>query len=110
MSSVSSSRAYFSTMRQARRGKWLKYEEVFARHTPAPNQKARSIFDRFALAKSYAGSELTGELEGYRSLKAKRYRIIYSLNGTETSLEIYLVGHRRDVYATLRSLLLGVNQ
>ena len=62
------------------------------------------------LAKPYAGFELTGELEGYRSLKAKRYRIIYRLNDTETSIEIYLVGHRRDVYDTLRSLLLGFKQ
>lgn len=57
------------------------------------------------LAKPHAGSELTGELEGYRSLKAKRYRIIYRLNDAESSIEIYLVGHRRDVYDTLRSLL-----
>lgn len=54
------------------------------------------------------GAELAGELEGYRSLKAKRYRIIYRLNDSETSVEIYLVGHRRDVYDTLRSLLLGI--
>ena len=62
------------------------------------------------LEKPHTGSELTGELEGYRSFKAKRYRIIYRLNDAETSIEIYLVGHRRDVYETLRSLLLRVKQ
>jgi hypothetical protein len=36
--------------------------------------------------------------------------LIYRLNDTETGIEIYLVGHRRDVYDTLRSLLLGVKQ
>ena len=62
------------------------------------------------LGKPHIGSELTGELEGYRSLRAKRHRIIYRLNDSETSVEIYLVGHRRDVYDTLRSLLLGIKQ
>jgi mRNA interferase RelE/StbE len=62
------------------------------------------------LEKPHTGSELTGELESYRSLKAKRYRIIYRLNDAETSVEIYLVGHRRDVYEALRSLLLSVEQ
>jgi hypothetical protein len=43
------------------------------------------------LTKLQAGSELTGELQGYRSLKAKRYRIIYRLDDTETAIEIYFV-------------------
>ena len=37
------------------------------------------------------GAELAGELEGYRSLKAKRYRIIYRLNDSETSVDILSV-------------------
>jgi mRNA-degrading endonuclease RelE of RelBE toxin-antitoxin system len=52
-------------------------------HTPARNQKVvRSSIDTL-LANPHTGSELTGELEGYRSLKAKRYRIIYRLNDSE---------------------------
>ena len=54
-----------------------------------------------------SGSELTGELEGYRSSRAKRYRIVYRLDEPEMTVEIVLVGHRRDVYDTLRSLLTG---
>jgi mRNA-degrading endonuclease RelE of RelBE toxin-antitoxin system len=76
---------------------------------PEIKKLVRSSIDTL-LAKPNAGSELTGELEGYRSLKAKRYRIIYRLNDAETSVEIYLVGHRRDVYETLRSLLLRVEK
>jgi addiction module RelE/StbE family toxin len=76
---------------------------------PDIRKLVRSSIDTL-LTKPYAGSELTGELEGYRTLKAKRYRIIYRLNDTETRIEIYLVGHRRDVYDTLRSLLLGVKR
>ena len=71
---------------------------------PEIKKLVRSPID-ILLAEPQAGSELTGELEGYRSLKAKRYRIIYRLDDTETAIEIYLVGHRRDVYDTLRSLL-----
>ena len=72
---------------------------------PEIKKLVRSSIDRL-LADSQAGSELTGQLEGYRLLKAKRYRIIYRLDDTETAIEISLVGHRRDVYDTLRSLLL----
>ena len=74
---------------------------------PEIKKIVRSSIDTL-LEKPHTGSELTGELEGYRSLKAKRYRIIYRLNDVETRVEIYLVGHRRDVYDTLRSLLLRV--
>ena len=52
-----------------------------------------------------SGAELTGELEGYRSLRAKRYRVVYRLGDAETTVEILLVGHHRDVYDALRSLL-----
>jgi len=76
---------------------------------PEIKKLVRSSIDTL-LEKPHTSSELTGELEGYRSLRAKRYQIIYRLNDSETSVEIHLVGHRRDVYATLRSLLLGVKQ
>ena len=78
---------------------------VLATLPPEIKRLVRSSIDSL-LAKPQAGSELTGELDGYRSLKAKRYRIIYRLDDTGTAIEIYLVGHRRDVYDALRSLLL----
>ncbi len=53
----------------------------------------------------YRGSELAGEFADYRSLKTRRYRIIYRVNEEESFLEIYHVGHRRDVYEILRRLL-----
>jgi mRNA-degrading endonuclease RelE of RelBE toxin-antitoxin system len=62
-----------------------------------------SIYEPLVNPKS--GSELTGELEGYRLLKAKRYRIVCRPSDAETTVEILLVGHWRDVYETLRSLL-----
>ena len=57
------------------------------------------------LTKPAMGTELTGELDGYRSYRVRRYRIIYRINEEESCLEVYHVGHRRDVYETLRRLL-----
>ena len=46
----------------------------------------------------FAGKRLERELSGYRSLRAKRFRIIYKLNEPAKIIEIHFVGHRRDVY------------
>ena len=52
-----------------------------------------------------AGGDLQEELSGFKSYKSKRYRIIYRLNEEENFIEIYYVGHRRDVYDQFRLLL-----
>jgi addiction module RelE/StbE family toxin len=88
---------------------------LFARYTPEcsrliaklpPEIKRllRSTIDTL-LTKREMGTELTGELDGYRSYRVRRYRIIYRVNDEESCLEVYHVDHRRDVYETLRSLL-----
>ena len=58
----------------------------------------------------YAGGRLQGELEGYRSLKAKRYRILYNINEDKHCIEIIYVGHRRDVYEQFRLLLTNLHR
>ena len=89
--------------------------KFFARYTPEcsrlisklpPEIKrlVRSTIDTL-LAKPEMGTELTGELDGYRSHRVRRYRIIYRVKEEESCIEVYHVGHRRDVYQTLRSLL-----
>jgi mRNA interferase RelE/StbE len=94
--------------------------KFFARYTPEcsrliskllPEIKrlVRSTIDAL-LTKRDMGTELTGELEGYRSYRVRRYRIIYRVNEDDSCLEVYHVGHRRDVYETLRSLLLRKTQ
>jgi len=50
------------------------------------------------------GTELAGELDRYYYYRVRRYRIIYRINEEESCLDVYHVGHRRDVYETLRSL------
>lgn len=46
----------------------------------------------------YSGKKLERELSGYRSLRARRFRIIYKINDANQIVEIHYVGHRRDVY------------
>ena len=53
------------------------------------------------------GGELVGEFLGYRSLRVRRYRVIYRMHDEDASVDIYPVGLRRDVYETLRTLLSG---
>ena len=71
---------------------------------PDIKRLVRSTIDTL-LAKPTIGTELTGELDGYRSYRVRRYRIIYRVNEKEYRIEVYHVGHRRDVYETLRSIL-----
>jgi addiction module RelE/StbE family toxin len=77
---------------------------LIAKLSPEIKKLVRSSIDTL-LESPHAGSELAGELEGYRSLKARRYRIIYRFDSNEAVIEVYHVGHRRDVYEILRSLL-----
>lgn len=77
---------------------------LIARLPPEVKKVIRSSIDRLC-KDPYGGTELIGEFSAYRSLKPGRYRIIYRLNEGESFVEIYHVGHRRDVYQTLRSLL-----
>jgi len=53
----------------------------------------------------YSGHDLQEELSGFRSVKSKRYRIIYKVDELSSFIEVYLVGHRRDVYEQFRVLL-----
>ena len=53
----------------------------------------------------FTGKDLHEELQGFKSSKLRRYRIIYSINEENNFLEIYYVGHRKDVYEQFRFLL-----
>jgi addiction module RelE/StbE family toxin len=52
------------------------------------------------------GHELRFDLSSFRSYRVKSYRILYQHNERENFMEVYYVGHRRDVYESFRSLLL----
>ena len=58
----------------------------------------------------YLGDELQEELSGFRSYKPRRYRIIYSIDEENQSINIFHIGHRRDVYEQFRLLLDKMNK
>ena len=58
----------------------------------------------------YTGKDLQEELFGFKSLRLKKYRIIYDINEKENFLQIYHIGHRSDVYEQFRRLLTEVQK
>ena len=53
----------------------------------------------------FVGKELQGDLAGFRSHRVRRYRIVYLVNESESSLDVYYVGPRRDVNKAFAELL-----
>jgi mRNA-degrading endonuclease RelE of RelBE toxin-antitoxin system len=53
----------------------------------------------------YLGDDLQEELSGFKSYKSKRYRIVYNFNEEENVIQIYYIGHWRDIYDQFRLLL-----
>ena len=58
----------------------------------------------------YPGKDLQEELSGFKSLRLKRFRIIYHISEEEDYLEIYYIGRRRDVYEQFRRLLIELQK
>ena len=48
--------------------------------------------------KPYSGKGLEFELSGYFSMRANRFRIIYKIEDKDQTIEIYYVGHRKDIF------------
>ena len=53
----------------------------------------------------YLGDDLQEELSGFKSFKQKRYRILYQVDDVKRTIDVYYVGHRRNVYDEFRRLL-----
>lgn len=53
----------------------------------------------------YMGNDLQEELSDFKSYKLNRYRVLYNISEEENVIQIYYVGHRRDVYDQFRVLL-----
>jgi mRNA interferase RelE/StbE len=53
----------------------------------------------------HLGDDLQQELSGFKPYKIRRYRILYNINEEEGVIQVYYVGHRRDVYEQFRDLL-----
>ncbi len=53
----------------------------------------------------FVGKALEKDLSGYRSFRAKRYRIIYKIVREENTVQIHYVGHRKDIYEVFREIV-----
>jgi len=53
----------------------------------------------------YSGKYLQAELFGFKSLRLKRYGVIYTLSEEDNYIEIYYIGRRSNVYEQFRRLL-----
>ena len=53
----------------------------------------------------HSGQDLQEELSGFKSYRMKRYRILYKVNDEENIIEVYYIGHRKDIYEEFRRLL-----
>ena len=53
----------------------------------------------------YAGSDLQEELYGFKSFKLKRFRVLYKIIEEENIIQIFHIGHRKDVHEQFRRLL-----
>jgi mRNA-degrading endonuclease RelE of RelBE toxin-antitoxin system len=53
----------------------------------------------------YTGNDLQEELYGFKSFKFKRYRILYNIDEKNNFIQIFYIGHRRDVYEQFRLML-----
>jgi len=58
----------------------------------------------------FLGDDLQQELSGFKSCKIKRYRVLYAIDEEEGAIQVYYVGHRRDVYEEFRDLLSNLHK
>ena len=53
----------------------------------------------------FTGKDLQEELLEFKSLRLKKYRVIYAVREENNYIDIYYIGHRSDVYEQFRRLL-----
>lgn len=53
----------------------------------------------------FLGEDLHDALSGFKSYKPRRYRILYKFEEEGHTIDVYYVGHRRDVYERFGQLL-----
>lgn len=59
--------------------------------------KIKNVLDNIVL-NPYRGKKLHGKYEGYYSVRAWPYRIIYEIFELEVVVVVIKIGHRKDVY------------
>ena len=104
------------TQRLGKRGSFSKLSKEYrVRFTPEavqcitrlhPDHKKiiRNALDDLRRA-PYAGDDLQDELVEFKSFKPGKFRIIYTVDDDHRFIQVFYVGHRRDVYDQFRLLL-----
>ena len=91
----------------------LKFTEETARILSKlhPNNKKLIIQALAELAENpYAGNDLQEEFYGFKSFKLKRFRVLYKINEEDNTIQIYHIGHRKDVYEQFHRLLTALKK
>lgn len=57
--------------------------------------KAQWLEDNLSTAQHQS---LEGPLKGFYKLRVGQYRILYMLDESRTTVQVHLVGHRREIY------------
>jgi mRNA interferase RelE/StbE len=95
----------------------IKWTATALKHAEAiPDQRIRQLIsqrvDQLVQSPERQGKPLTGELAGFRSVRAvgQRYRIVYRVERREIVVVIVALGRRKtgdksDIYALARKLL-----
>jgi mRNA-degrading endonuclease RelE of RelBE toxin-antitoxin system len=79
-------------------------EQLASRLPPDVKPLVKRAVERLR-SNPYLGKELRFELAGYRSLRSRRYRVIYRVRDPERVVEVHYFGQRREVYETFRDML-----
>jgi|AMQJ01.1.fsa_nt_gi mRNA interferase RelE/StbE len=59
------------------------------------------------IEKPYKGKPLQQELQGFYSLRVSRYRAIYTVRTDLKIVEVWAIGHRKDIYELFSELVLN---
>ncbi len=57
----------------------------------------------------YVGKPLERELSGIYSHRARRFRILYTIDSTSHTIQLHYVGHRKDIYELFKNLLAEIH-
>lgn len=74
--------------------------EVIRKLPPDVKKSVREAL-RGLTINSHLGSPLKGDLAGLWKYRVRRYRIVYFPDSKKKCLQIYAVGHRKEIYDRL---------
>lgn len=78
--------------------------EMFDRLHPDTRKNIKSGLKGLA-ENPYIGKPLQNELALFRSLKLKRFRIIYRIDDDTTTVVVVAIGHRKDIYEVILQIM-----